>query len=313
MQLNKNIQWKRLKFILIVVIAFYLLSACKAPIDNNAGINENIVFYANTAGNPDIYTLNLATDQTTQLTTDPAYDDSPALSPDGNTILFLSSRNDTNPHFPDLKYDIYRMDITGENLVQLTNTPQAEDHPAWSPDGTQFIFDADYDEDGFYELYKMDIDGTDLTRLTFNQANDQFADWSPDGSQIVFSSDRNGNWDIFIMDSDGNNQQQITDSTDWELFPAWSPDGQWIAYSGLSPRSRNTDVFIMDINGNNIKQLTDAPGFDENPVWTTSGEQILFQSTMDGNFNIYCINKDGSNLHAITSLSGDELWPTTSR
>ena len=307
---NQKVTVKKKSIALFAVLIFLMLSACTKK-NSNSGVDETIVFYANKSGNPDIFSLNLANDEITQLTENPAYDDSPALSPDGSSVLFLSSRNDPDPHFPDLKYDIYRMDINGKNLLQLTDTPQAEDHPAWSPDGTQILFDADYDEDGFYELYKMDVNGKNLTRLTFSEANDQFADWSPDGSQIAFSSDRNGNWDIYFMDADGNNQQQITDSADWELFPAWSPDEKWIAYNGLAPRSRNTDVFIMDAEGNNIRQLTDAPGFDENPVWTTSGEQILFQSTMDGNFNIYCINKDGSNLHAITSMTGDELWPST--
>ena len=311
MKSNHEAVGKRIWLLLFAFMLLFSLSACTTNVNNNSDTNEVVVYYANKSGNPDIFSINLASEEIFQLTDDPAYDDSPALSPDGSMILFLSSRNDPDPHFPDLKYDIYRMDIKGENLLQLTNTPQAEDHPAWSPDGTQFLFDADYDEDGFYELYKMDADGNNLTRLTFNAANDQFADWSPDGTQIAFSSDRNGNWDIFLMDANGNNQQQITDSIDWELFPAWSPDGKWIAYNGLAPRSRNTDVFIMSAVGNNIQQLTDAPGFDENPVWTASGEQILFQSTMDGNFNIYCINKDGSNLHKITSISGDELWPST--
>jgi len=247
-----------------------------------------------------------------RLTIDSTFDDSPAISPDGSQVAFLTARHDPDPQFPNLKYEIYIINSNGSNLRRLTNTEAAEDHPAWSPDGTKLIFDADYDGDGFYEIHTINSDGSNLTRLTFNPFNDQFADWSPDGSQIAFSSYRNGNWDIFVMDVDGSNQRQLTDSTNWELFPAWSPDGTQIAFNGLQPGSRNTDVFVMNSDGSNIRQLTDSPSFDENPVWSPDGKQIAFQTKRDGKFSIYTMNLDGSNQHPLTDDSHDDLWPSWS-
>lgn len=269
-----------------------------------------IVFYSDRDGNPEIYSMSLDGSESTRLTNDPGFDDSPAVSPDGTQIVFLTARHDPNPQFPDLKYEIYLMNIDGSNPRRLTNTQPAEDHPAWSPDGNQILFDADYDEDGFYEIYTINTDGTNLTRLTSNAFNDQFAEWSPDGRQIAFASDRSGSWDIFVMDADGSNQQQLTDSPDWELFPAWSPDGTQIAFNGLKPISRNTDVFVMDSNGENIRQLTDTPRFDENPVWSMDGSQIAFQTERDGNFEIYVMNADGGNQHPLAKNPSNELWPS---
>lgn len=165
----------------------------------NDSPNGIIAFYSDRDGNPEIYTMNADGSDVTRLTNDPGFDDSPALSPDGAQIVFLTARHDPSPNFPDLKYEIYVMASDGSNPRRLTETDAAEDHPAWSPDGSAIIFDADYDGNGFYEIYTMNADGTDVTRLTSNPANDQFADWSPDGTQIAFSSDRNGNWDIFVM------------------------------------------------------------------------------------------------------------------
>ena len=245
-----------------------------------------------------------------RLTNDPGFDDSPAISPDGRQIVFLTARHDPQPKFPNLMYEIYTMDIDGSNVKRLTNTEAGEDHPSWSPDGSQILFDADYDGDGFYEIYGMDQDGTNVTRLTTNAANDQFADWSPDGSQISFASDRTGNWDIFVMDADGSNQQALTDDLDWELFPAWSPDGSQIAFTGLVPNSRNTDVFVMNADGTSVRQLTDRPGFDENPDFSPGGDQIAFQTNRDGNFEIYLMNLDGSGQNPLFEESSDELWPS---
>ena len=184
--------------------------------ENTDGV---IAFYADWDGNPEIYTLHADGSGLARLTDDPASDDSPAISPDGKRIVFLTARHDPEPKFPNFKYELYVMDIDGGNLQRLTTTDAAEDHPAWSPDGSRIIFDADYDGDGFYEIYTIHLDGSSLTRLTSNAANDQFADWSPDGTQIAFSSYRNGNWDIYVMNADGSDQRPLTDSPKWELFP----------------------------------------------------------------------------------------------
>ena len=271
-----------------------------------------IAFYSDRDGNPEIYTMNADGSGLMRLTNDLGFDDSPAISPDGRQIVFLTARHDPQPRFPNLKYEIYTMDINGSNLKRLTNNEAGEDHPSWSPNGNKILFDADYDEDGFFEIYSMDQDGTNLTRLTTNAANDQFADWSPDGLQISFASDRNGNWDIFVMDADGSDQQALTSDPDWELFPTWSPDGGQIAFTGLAPNSRNTDVFLMNADGTDVHQLTDSPGFDENPVFSPDGAQIAFQTQRDGNFEIYLMNPDGNGQHPLLKDPSDELWPSWS-
>lgn len=273
---------------------------------------EQIAFYSDRAGNPDIYLMNLETGMTLRLTDHPAYDDSPAISPDGNRIVFLSARNDPNPSPPDLLYDIYVINADGTGLQQLSNTSAAEDHPAWSPDGQSILFDADYDGDGYYEIYSMPVDGGTPRRLTNNRANDQFADWSPDGSRITFASDRNGNWDILTMNVDGTGEVQLTSSPDFELFPAWSPDGSRIAFTGLVPNSRNTDIFVMNADGSVLSQLTDSPGFDENPAWSPDGSRIAFQTRRDGNFEIYTMLADGSDPQPFDPQTSDELWPSWS-
>lgn len=269
-----------------------------------------IAFYSDRDGNPEIYTINADGSGLMRLTNDPGFDDSPAISPDGSQIVFLTARHDPQPRFPNFKYEIYSMGIDGSDLRRLTNNEAGEDHPSWSPNGSKILFDADYDEDGFFEIYSMDQDGTNLTRLTTNAANDQFADWSPDSAQIAFSSDRNGNWDIFVMNADGSDQRPLTDSVDWELFPAWSPDGMRIAFNALVPRSRNTDIYVMNSDGSDIRQLTNTPRYDENPAWSPDGSQIAFQTERDGNFEIYVMNPDGSSQRPLATHPAGELWPS---
>ena len=278
--------------------------------DSQPDFEGTIAFYSDMAGNPDIYVVQADGTGLTQLTDDPAFDDSPDLSPDGRRVVFLSARNDPDPQFPQFKYDIYVVNVDGTNLTQLTTTEVGEDHPSWSPDGSRILFDADYDGDGFYEIYSLAADGTDLARLTAGQQNDQFGDWSPSGDRIAFSSDRNGSWDIFVMNADGSEETPLTNDEDWELFPAWSPDGNWIAYNGLTPGSRNTDVFVMSSDGLDMVQLTSESGFDENPSWSLDGEWIAYQHQSGGDFELYAVNPDNLEILQLFSFPSDELWPS---
>jgi Tol biopolymer transport system component len=281
------------------------------PLPRTGGA-ELMAFYSNRAGNIDIYLMNLDSGMTLRLTDHPADDDSPAISPDGSCVVFLSARNDPNPSPPNLLYDIFIIGADGSGLQQLTDTSAAEDHPAWSPDGQSILFDADYDGDGYYEIYSMDATGGNPQRLTNNSANEQFADWSPDGSRIAFASDRNGNWDIFSMNADGTGEVQLTSSADYEVFPAWSPDGSRIAFTGLVPNSRDTDVYVMNADGTGLRQLTETRGFDESPTWSPDGSRIAFQTRRDGNFEIYTMMADGSDPQPFDPQTSGELWPSWS-
>ncbi len=64
----------------------------------------------------------------TRLTYDPAIDVSPAWSPDGKRIAFVSNRGG----YP----QIYLMDAKGQGIQRLTYEGNYNTHPTWSPRGT---------------------------------------------------------------------------------------------------------------------------------------------------------------------------------
>ena len=272
-----------------------------------------VAFYSDMAGNPDIYVIQADGTGLIQLTDDPAFDDSPDLSPSGTRVVFLSARNDPDPQFPNFKYDIYVVNVDGSGLTQLTATEAGEDHPSWSPDESRILFDADYDGDGFYEMYSMAADGTDLVRLTTGDWNDQFGEYSPDGSQIAFSSDRSGKWDIYKMDADGSNQVALGENENWALFPTWSPDGQWIAFVEMVPGSGETNIYSMYEEGGDIFQETWGASYNENPTFSTDGQWIAFQTNRGGDFEIFVKPfRSDSEPFSLFTYSSDDLWPSWS-
>ena len=300
------------KLFLSLPIFLILINSCSKQDSITSIVNTTresiIAFYSDRDGNSEIYTMDSLGQNQTRLTISPNFDVCPDISSDASLIVFLSNRDFPNDTFPNIRYEIYTMNLDGSNQVRLTNNNFAEQHTDWSPGGTKISFDADYDNDGKLEIYTINPNGSGLTRLTNSTFNDNWADWSPDGSQIVFCSDRDGDYEIFIMNSNGTNQQQITYNSAMEVFPAWSPSGDRIAF--MSNRLGYFCLWTMNTNGTNEKQLTSATERGEDPVWSSDGSKIIFQSSRTGNFEIYCMDSSGANQTNLTNIGSDEFWPS---
>ena len=84
--------------------------------------------------------------------------------------------------------EIYVMDSDGSNMVNLTNHPEFDEYPSWSPDGTKIVFHsyrgADWGLGG--DLYVMNPDGSGLERLTFDDHFESHVAWTPDSKWIVY-------------------------------------------------------------------------------------------------------------------------------
>lgn len=77
-----------------------------------------------------------------------------------------------------MNLDIYVMNEDGSNVTRLTNHPERDGSPVWSPDGRRIAFESN--RDGNYEIYVMDADGSNVTRLTNHPEVDLFPAWSAD-------------------------------------------------------------------------------------------------------------------------------------
>ena len=270
-------------------------------------------------------------------------DESPAWSPDGRRLAFVSDRdgNDeiyvmdangdnltrlTNNDSPDWRPvwspygrlafssdrdgndEIYVMDANGDNLTRLTNNDSTDWRPVWSPDGRRLAFTSWRDGDN--EIYVIDADGDNLTRLTF-QGDDESPAWSPDGRRLAFHSWRGwlmgGYWRIYVMDADGGNIARLSGGG---VFPVWSPDGRRLAFD--SARDGDNEIYVIDTDGDNLTRLTDNDSDDWSPVWSPDGLRLAFVSERDGNDEIYVIGVDGDNLTRLTFHDARDWSPVWS-
>lgn len=181
-------------------------------------------------------------------------------------------------------------------VPELVATETMPPEPTPEPIACTIAFDTD--RDGNREVYSMDSDGNNLVNLTMNDGNDSDPAWSSDGKQIVFVSDRvndsAGGRFLYIMDADGGNVHQLTQENDSQT-PDWSNDGKVITYSS------NGDIYLIKADGSAESiNLTNSNEQDMFPVFSPDGSQIAWLSGPDGQWNIFIMNTDGSNVRQIT-------------
>jgi hypothetical protein len=259
----------------------------------------------------------------------------------GSKIAFVS--------FRDGNAEIYVKDTAGGSVTRLTNNPEIDDWPDWSPGGSKLAFTR-YSA-GKPDIFVMNADGSGQANLTNNADWDTGPSWSPDGSKIAFGSNRvGGTLQIWVMNADGSGAVQLTDTPKLNTSPDWSPDGGKIAFESM--RDGQREIYVMNANGTgptrltftdnnygpewspngqwivfsssdgiwkmkgdgtNLMQLTTnaAPMvFDVHPAWSPDGTRIIFDSKRDGNGDLWIVKPDGTGLEKYTSNVSADLNPS---
>jgi Tol biopolymer transport system component len=143
-------------------------------------------------------------------------DHSPAYSPDGERVVFVSNRTGYS--------ELWTSRDDGSNQFQLTDLKAFAGTPRWSPDGKLIAFD--FLMGGNFEIFVISPDGGAARRLTDNSAHDSKPSFSPDSSTIYFTSNRTGAYELWAMNREGSDLRQVTKTGAREGIPA--PDGRSI-------------------------------------------------------------------------------------
>jgi TolB protein len=168
------------------------------------------------SGNPDIYTLELQTQNLIRLTDDPSIDTEPAWSPDGKSIYFTSDRAG-GPQ-------IYRIGVNpGDRPKRITFTGNYNARPRVSADGN--LLAVVTQDSGNYRVAVQDLNSGTFRVLSKGHL-DESPSFAPNGSTIMFS-EREGNRGILATVSvDGLIGLRLKSDQGEVREPAWGPFAQ---------------------------------------------------------------------------------------
>lgn len=233
----------------------------------------------------------------------------PAISPDGQTLLF------------EYKGDIWSVPAGGGNAVPMTLGEAYDFAPVWSHDGKWIAFASD--RYGSFDVFVMPSAGGEAKRLTYHSTREVPSSFTADDKAVLFSAARQalatnaqfpggGMTQLYSVPVAGGRVSQLLPAP--ALDATVSTAGDKIIfhdYKGYESdwRKHHTssvtrDIWIYDTRGKKYTRLSAFEGEDRNPVFDANDDDFFYLSEQNGSFNVFKSSvRNPKQTSAVTHLS----------
>jgi dipeptidyl aminopeptidase/acylaminoacyl peptidase len=200
----------------------------------------------------EIWLADAASGAARQLTNAKKSSQSPAWSPDGAKIAFISDRTD--------KRQIYLINPLAGEAEALTTLEDGVASFAWAPDGKSIAYAA-----------------TDVKSAAVKDREKKYGEF-----EVVDQDHRMTH--LFVIDVTTRATRTLTSGAFTVGTYQWAPDGRTIAFDhriNADPASGGSaDISIVNVADASLRKLVTQEGPDAHPVWSPDGSRIAFETTM---------------------------------
>jgi WD40 repeat protein len=201
---------------------------------------------------------------------------SPAFSPDGTKIAFLTGPEQRKPQ------SLFLANADGSGARNVTGGLQIVANPideiSWSPDGQSVAFGSI--ADGRWKVFVVGIDGTNLRAIGGDENDREFPAWSPDGAWIAYRIMTGTDTRLAIARPDGTNERVLVagDRAPASLAgPKWAPVGSTIAFSVTRDSHDRVGIVGPDTR---VRLVSDPDVFGA--AWSPDGRSLLATTLSNG-------------------------------
>lgn len=208
----------------------------------------------------EIYATPMAGGDPVRLTDARGYDAEGSYSPDGEWIVFSSTRDAYNRDLSEREANLLEVDTAyfgeifimradGSGQTRLTDVPGYDGGPFFFADGSRIVWRR-FTEDGLIaDIWSMNPDGSDQRQLTDFGAMSWAPYQHPSGEYIFFGSNKLGfdNFEVFIVDTEGTKEPvRVTYTDRFDGLPVPSPDGRRLAWTSSRHQGDGGQLYIAD-------------------------------------------------------------------